>query len=110
MRYSDQIKATWGILPSDALLDRPLFLGSSKFGLYTKGVSNSTYFAENETYNRNPYNGAVGTRAGSTHGYGKDSCLIRSHLLSMDFYLLLLLLFLMLIIALVFANICLVLK
>lgn len=73
MRYSDQIKATWGVLPSDALLDRPLFLGSSKFGLYTKGVSNSTYSAENETYGRNPYNGSVGTRAGSTHGYGKDS-------------------------------------
>ena len=73
MRYSDQIKATWGVMPSDALLDRPLFLGSSKFGLYTKGVSNSTYSAENETYNRNPFNGAVGTRAGSTHGYGKDS-------------------------------------
>lgn len=73
MRYSDQIKATWGVLPSDALLDRPLFLGSSKFGLYTKGVSNSTYSAESETYNRNPFNGAVGARAGSTHGYGKDS-------------------------------------
>lgn len=73
MRYSDQIKATWGVLPSDALLDRPLFLGSSKFGLYTKGVSSSTYSAENETYNRNPFNGAVGSRAGSTHGYGKDS-------------------------------------
>lgn len=73
MRYSDQIKATWGVLPSDALLDRPLFLGSSKFGLYTKGVSNSTYSAESETYNRNPFNGAVGSRAGSTHGYGKDS-------------------------------------
>ena len=73
MRYSDQIKATWGILPSDALLDRPLFLGSSKFGLYTKGVSNSTYSAESEIYNRNPFNGAVGSRAGSTHGYGKDS-------------------------------------
>lgn len=73
MRYSDQIKATWGVLPSDALLDRPLFLGSSKFGLYTKGVSNSTYSAGNETYDRNPFNGAVGSRAGSTHGYGKDS-------------------------------------
>ncbi len=73
MRYSDQIKATWGILPSDALLDRPLFLGSSKFGLYTKGISNSTYSAESETYNRNPFNGTVGSRAGSTHGYGKDS-------------------------------------
>lgn len=73
MRYSDQIKATWGVLPSDALLDRPLFLGSSKFGLYTKGVSNSTYSSESETYNRNPFNGAVGVRAGSTHGYGKDS-------------------------------------
>ena len=73
MRYSDQIKATWGVLPSDALLDRPLFLGSSKFGLYTKGVANSTYSAESETYNRNPFNGAVGARAGSTHGYGKDS-------------------------------------
>nr|DAE94503.1 MAG TPA: Major capsid protein [Microviridae sp.] len=73
MRYSDQIKATWGILPSDALLDRPLFLGSSKFGLYTKGVASSTYSAESETYNRNPFNGAVGARAGSTHGYGKDS-------------------------------------
>ena len=73
MRYSDQIKATWGVMPSDALLDRPLFLGSSKFGLYTKGVSNSTYSSESETYNRNPFNGAVGSRAGSTHGYGKDS-------------------------------------
>lgn len=73
MRYADQIKATWGVMPSDALLDRPLFLGSSKFGLYTKGISSSTYSAENETYNRNPFNGAVGSRAGSTHGYGKDS-------------------------------------
>lgn len=73
MRYSDQIKATWGVLPSDALLDRPLFLGSSKFGIYTKGVSETSYNTANETYNRNPFNGSVGTRAGSTHGFGKDS-------------------------------------
>lgn len=73
MRYSDQIKATWGILPSDALLDRPLFLGSSKFGIYTKGVAETSYNTANETYSRNPFNGSVGTRAGSTHGFGKDS-------------------------------------
>lgn len=72
MRYSDQIKATWGIMPSDALLDRPLFLGSSKFGIYTKGVAETAYNTANETYSRNPFNGSVGTRAGSTHGFGKD--------------------------------------
>lgn len=71
-RYSDQIKATWGVMPSDAILDRPLFLGSHKFGVYNKSVSQSSSQSD-DSVGRNPYSGSLGVRAGSMSGLGDGS-------------------------------------
>lgn len=71
-RYSDQIKATWGIMPSDALLDRPLFLGSHKFALYNKSVSQSSQQSTSSD-TRNPYAGSLGVRGGQMGGLGDGS-------------------------------------
>ena len=70
-RYSDQIKATWGIMPSDALLDRPIFLGSHKFGIYNKSVSQQTDSPVVDS--RNPYAGSLGNKGGSLSGLGDGS-------------------------------------
>lgn len=70
-RYADQIRATFGVLPSDALLDRPIFLGGSNFGIYTNSIAQN---AGGDVGNSsNPFRGEVGSDAGQTSGFGKDS-------------------------------------
>lgn len=70
-RYADQIRATFGVLPSDAMLDRPIFLGGSNFGIYTNSIAqNAGGDAGNSS---NPFRGEVGSDAGQTSGFGKDS-------------------------------------
>ena len=71
-RYSDQIKATWGIMPSDALVDRPIFLGSHKFGIYNKTVT-STAKSNPSDADNNPYSGHLGNRGGQMGGLGDGS-------------------------------------
>ena len=72
-RYSDQIKAQYGVTPSDAILDRPVFLGSDAVGIYNK-----TIFATNDSSNgiKNPYSG-IGLRGADSSGF-KDGSLIDS--------------------------------
>lgn len=69
-RYSDQIRATFGVLPSDAMLDRPIFLGGSNFGIYTNSIAQT---AGGNVSSTNPFRGEVGSDAGQTSGFGKDS-------------------------------------
>lgn len=69
-RYSDQIRATFGVLPSDAMLDRPVFLGGSNFGIYTNSIAQT---AGGNVSSTNPFRGEVGSDAGQTSGFGKDS-------------------------------------
>ena len=69
-RYSDQIRATFGVLPSDAMLDRPIFLGGSNFGIYTNSIAQT---AGGNVSSSNPFRGEVGSDAGQTSGFGKDS-------------------------------------
>ena len=69
-RYADQIRATFGILPSDAMLDRPIFLGGSNFGIYTNSIATTAGSNPNPS---NPFSGEVGSDAGQTSGFGKDS-------------------------------------
>lgn len=69
-RYADQIRATFGVLPSDAMLDRPLFLGGSNFGIYTNSIATTAGSNPNPS---NPFSGEVGSDAGQTSGFGKDS-------------------------------------
>lgn len=69
-RYADQIRATFGVLPSDAMLDRPIFLGGSNFGIYTNSIAQT---AGGNVSSSNPFRGEVGSDAGQTSGFGKDS-------------------------------------
>lgn len=73
-RYSDQIKAQFGILPSDALMDRALFLGATCHNVYNKSVymtSDST--EENATYSsRNPF-ATPATKYGDSNAFGQDT-------------------------------------
>lgn len=69
-RYADQIRATFGVLPSDAMLDRPVFLGGSNFGIYTNSIATTAGSNPNPS---NPFSGEVGSDAGQTSGFGKDS-------------------------------------
>lgn len=69
-RYADQIRATFGVLPSDAMLDRPIFLGGSNFGIYTNSIAATAGSNPNPS---NPFSGEVGSDAGQTSGFGKDS-------------------------------------
>lgn len=69
-RYGDQIKAQYGILPSDAFLDRPLFLGSSKVGIYSNSVSAT---AESSASDSNPFAGSLGAKGGQAQSLGEDS-------------------------------------
>lgn len=70
-RYADQIRATFGVLPSDAMLDRPIFLGGSSFGIYTNSISQTAN--SDKGASSNPYSGSAGSDAGQTSGFGKDS-------------------------------------
>lgn len=73
-RYADQINAHYGVLPSDALVDRPLFLGSSKFGIYNRSVMQSG----GSSTSQNPFT-SLGTKGGSSAGYGDDSLIKKFH-------------------------------
>lgn len=73
-RYADQINAHYGVLPSDALVDRPLFLGSSKFGIYNRSVMQSG----GSSTSQNPFT-TLGTKGGSSAGYGDDSLIRKFH-------------------------------
>jgi hypothetical protein len=70
-RYADQIRATFGVLPSDAMLDRPIFLGGSSFGIYTNSIAQSVN--SDKGASTNPFSGTAGADAGQTSGFGKDS-------------------------------------
>lgn len=70
-RYADQIRATFGVLPSDAMLDRAIFLGGSSFGIYTNSIAQSVNSDKGQS--TNPYSGTAGADSGQTSGFGKDS-------------------------------------
>lgn len=69
-RYSDQIKATFGIRPSDAMLDRSLLLGSASFNIYNKSVYTT---ALGPTTSQNPMGFSPGSKFGNSNGVGQDS-------------------------------------
>lgn len=70
VRYSDQLRATYGVTPSDAVLDRPIFLGCNRTPIYTKGVKIT---AGNSSTTNNPYSTQAGSTAGSALGVSSSS-------------------------------------
>lgn len=72
--YADQIKAHFGVLPSDAIMNRPLFLGSDIFGIYNRSVYQQGGDVQVES-KRNPFIGSVGSSGASAQGF-KDGMLV----------------------------------
>ena len=72
-RYIDQIKGHYGVTPSDAIMDRPVYLGSHSFDIYNKGVYQS---AGSDQSTNNPL-GGIGAKFGSSMGVS-DSSLVDS--------------------------------
>lgn len=70
-RYPDQLFAEYGVRPADAILDRPLFLGSFSHGVYTSAIFNNTPTDKGNA--KNPFSNQLGSSAGDTSGFGKDS-------------------------------------
>lgn len=70
-RYPDQLFAEYGVRPADAILDRPLFLGSFSHGVYTSAIFQNS--ATDKGNAKNPFSNQLGASAGDTSGFGKDS-------------------------------------
>lgn len=70
-RYADQIYAQFGIYPSDAIMDRPLYLGRYKHFIYNRSVFQQTPSVM--ATGRNPFEGNVGAKFGSAQGIGDGS-------------------------------------
>ena len=72
-RYIDQIKSHYGVTPSDAIMDRPVYLGSHSFDIYNKGVYQN---GGSQQQTNNPL-GGIGAKFGSSMGVS-DSSLVDS--------------------------------
>lgn len=71
-RYADQMKARFGIYPSDAVTDRAIYLGSKTFQVYNKTVYETV--AQNTPQNSsNNFLGQLGAKASTAQGYGEDT-------------------------------------
>lgn len=65
-RYSDQIYSQFGIYPSDAIMDRPLYLGRNVQTVYNRSIF-STVDASSET------GGVLGTKGANSQVLGEGS-------------------------------------
>lgn len=68
-RYSDQIYAQYGIYPSDAIMDKCIYLGRHVENVYTRSVFQTSLSSEAGS---NPYN-SVGSKFGSSQVLGSGS-------------------------------------
>lgn len=71
-RYGDQIRAQFGIYPSDATTQRAIYLGSVSVPVYTKSVYAQSEVDPSSIEGRNPF-GTVGTKFGNAQGVGSGS-------------------------------------
>ena len=78
-RYADQIRATFGVYPSDAILDRSLYLGSSQFAIYNKSVYSSANTDKASSISQSPFGSVLGSKGASSNGVGQDSLVSKFH-------------------------------
>lgn len=83
-RYADQLLATWGVMPSDAIIDRPIYLGSYSHGVYTSPIFNSNSISTNpegdaDGQGFNPYSKYPASSAGQSDGVGQGSLVNNFH-------------------------------
>lgn len=69
-RYSDQIYAQFGRYPSDAIMDRCIYLGRQSSNVYTRSIFN-TFGNSNGSQGNNP--DTLGYKAGSSQSVGEGS-------------------------------------
>lgn len=67
VEYADQIKAHYGTRPSDAIMQKPIFLGSDVFGVYNRSVYNQATSSVSDT--RNPFINSIGAKGADTSGF-----------------------------------------
>lgn len=72
-RYADQIRATFGVYPSDAILDRSLYLGSSQFAIYNKSVYSTADADPTVAPSQSPFSGTLASKGASSNGVGQDT-------------------------------------
>lgn len=70
-RYADQIKATYGIYPSDAVLDRCIYLGGTTIPVITKSVL-QTAGTTSQLNDQNPFY-SIGTKYGNPQAFDQGS-------------------------------------
>lgn len=78
-RYADQIRATFGVYPSDAILDRSLYLGSSQFAIYNKSVYSTADADPSVAPSQSPFSGTLAGKGASSNGVGQDSLISKFH-------------------------------
>ena len=73
-RYSDQIYAQYGIYPSDAIMDRCIYLGRKTQNVYTRSVFQTTrgVSGQEQSTNGNPFF-SIGSKFGSSQAVGEGS-------------------------------------
>lgn len=73
-RYSDQIYAQYGIYPSDAIMDRCIYLGRTSQNVYTRSVfqTNRAVEGSQSVKFKNPFK-SVGSKFGSSQAIGEGS-------------------------------------
>lgn len=70
--YYNEIYAHFGIKPSDQHLDKPYFINSHRFSIYSQGVTNVS--TGNSTINdKNPFANLTGGKSGQAQGISKGS-------------------------------------
>lgn len=71
-RYSDQIYAQYGIYPSDAIMDRCIYLGRTSQNVYTRSVFQTNRPEGSPHQNNNPFT-SVASKFGSAQAVGEGS-------------------------------------
>ena len=69
-RYSDQIYAQYGIYPSDAIMDRCIYLGRQTQNVYTRSVFQT---AKTDQNNPNNHFNTIGSKFGASQCVGEGS-------------------------------------
>lgn len=70
-RYYDQILAHYGVLPSDAVFQRSVLLGSMTTPVIVNSIAQQAQGTNNQT--KNPYANSTGAMFGKGNAFGKDS-------------------------------------
>lgn len=71
-RLVDYVKGQYGASLKDSIAQRPVYLGSFSFPVYSKGVYQSNQETSNDVASQNPFN-SVGARYGHAYAEGNGS-------------------------------------